>query len=58
MAVSVPTHVRKPLKMTTVTVVPGVQGTQKNNLLKEQLFGILTPELPYLELEKTVIVLL
>ena len=41
----------------TVIVVPGIQGTQKNNLLKEQLFGILTLEL-YLELEKTVIVLL
>lgn len=58
MAVSVPPHIRKSLKMMTVIVVPGIQGTQKNNLLKEQLFGILTLELSYLELEKTVIVLL
>ena len=51
MAVSVPPHIRKPLKTMTVIVVPGIQGTQKNNLLKEQLFGILTLEL-YLELKE------
>lgn len=57
MVVSVPSHIRKSLKTMTVIVVPDIQGTQKNNLLEEQLCGILALELSYLELEKTVIVL-